>query len=114
VFDVGTALDSLDGDFELLREVAGIFLAQSPKHMERIRGAISDRDPKILQRAAHALKGSAANLLAQGVVEAASQLEEIARGGSVAGSKEALVSLEEELGKLELALGDFEEEYAKS
>jgi CheY-like chemotaxis protein len=114
VFDVGAVLDSLDGDSELLREVAGIFLAQCPKHMERIRGAISNQDPKVLARGAHGLKGSAANLLAQGVVEAAAKLEEIGRSGSVAGSKEALVSLEEELGKLQLALGEFEREYAKS
>jgi two-component system, sensor histidine kinase and response regulator len=114
VFDAGAALDSLDGDSGLLREVAGIFLAQSLKHMERIRGGISDQDPKILQRAAHALKGSAANLLAQGVMEAALKLEEIGRSGSVAGSKEALVSLEEELRKLEWALGEFEKEYARS
>jgi two-component system sensor histidine kinase/response regulator len=114
VFDVGAALDSLDGDSELLREVAGIFLAQSPKHMEKIRRGISDLDPKILQLAAHALKGSAANLLAQGVMEAALKLEEIGRAGSVAGAKEGLVPLEEELGKLESALGEFEKEYARS
>jgi PAS domain S-box-containing protein len=114
VFDVGAVLDSLDGDSNLLREVAGIFLAQSPKHMEKIRRGISDQDPEILKRAAHALKGSAANLLAQGVMEAALKLEEIGRAGSVAGSKEALVSLEEELRKLESALGEFEKEYARS
>ena len=114
VFDVSAVLDSLDGDSELLREVAGIFLVQSTKHMEKIRGAISDQDPKVLERAAHALKGSAANLLAQGVVEAASKLEEIGRAGSVAGSKEALAPLEEELRKLEMALGEFEKEYARA
>ena len=114
VFDIGAALDSLDGDSELLREVAGIFLAQSPKHMEKIRRGISDQDPKILQHAAHALKGSAANLLAQGVMETALKLEEIGRAASVAGSKVALASLEEELVKLESALGEFEKEYARS
>jgi PAS domain S-box-containing protein len=114
VFDLGAVLDSLDGDSELLREVAGIFLAQTPKHMEKIRRAISDQDAKLLQRAAHALKGSAANLLAQGVVDAAFRLEGIGRAGSVDGSKEALVSLEVELGKLKLALGEFEKEYART
>jgi CheY-like chemotaxis protein len=114
VFDVGAVLDSLGGDSELLREVAGIFLTQLPKHMEKIRKAISDRDAKALDRAAHALKGSAANLLAQGVVGAASRLEEVGRSGSVAGSKEAVASLEEELGKLKLALGDFEKEYTRA
>jgi len=114
VFDVAAVLDSLGGDSELLREVAAIFLGQTPKHMEKIRKAISDRDAKLLDRSAHALKGSAANLLAQGVVGAASRLEEIGRGGSVDGSEEALTLLEEELRKLELALGQFEKEYARA
>jgi PAS domain S-box-containing protein len=114
VFDVAAVLDSLGGDLELLREVAGIFLSQTPKHMEKIRKAISERDAKVLDRGAHALKGSAANLLAQGVVGAASRLEEIGRGGSVDGSREALASLEEELRKLELALAQFEKEYARA
>jgi two-component system, sensor histidine kinase and response regulator len=82
--------------------------------MEKIRRGISDQDPEILKRSAHALKGSAANLLAQGVMEAALKLEEMGRSGSVAGSSEALVSLEEELRKLESALGEFEKEYARS
>jgi CheY-like chemotaxis protein len=114
VFDPGAVLDSLEGDSELLREIAGIFLAQFPKQMEKIRAAVSSRDPKLLERAAHALKGTAANLLAQGVVEAAFKLEEIGRAGTVAGSSQALDLLEGELGKLQLALGEFEKEYARS
>jgi two-component system sensor histidine kinase/response regulator len=114
VFDAGAVLDSLEGDSELMRDIAGIFLAQFPKHLEKIHAAVSNRDPKLLERAAHALKGTAANLLAQGVVEAASKLEEIGRAGSVAGCGEVLESLERELGKLQLALGEFEKEYARS
>jgi HPt (histidine-containing phosphotransfer) domain-containing protein len=114
VFDLGAALDSLDGDTELLREIVGISMTQFPKHMEKIREGISARNPKILEHAAHSLKGTGANLLAQGVMEAASRLEEIGRAGSVAGSKEALVKLEEELTKLQVALREFEKEYATS
>jgi CheY-like chemotaxis protein len=114
VFDLAAVLDSLDGDFELLREVAEIFLAQAPKHMEKIRTAITNQDATMLVRASHAMKGSAENLFAQGVVQSASKLEEIGRLGSVAGSKEVLPTLEEELGKLEKALGEFEKEYART
>lgn len=110
VFDAGAVLDSLEGDSELLREIAGIFRTQSSKHMERIRAGVSKQDPKMLERAAHALKGSAANLLAREVMEAASKLEEIGRAGSVAGAKEGLVTLEEVLAKLQLALAEFEKE----
>jgi hypothetical protein len=48
------------------------------------------------------------------VVGAASKLEEIGRGGSVDGAKDAFATLEEELRKLELALGQFEKEYAQA
>ena len=37
---LSAVLDSLEGDSELLREIAGIFLAQFPKHMEKIREAV--------------------------------------------------------------------------
>ena len=114
VFDPTAALNSLEGDNELLHEIAGIFLAQAPQHMEKIRAAVADRDPKLLERAAHGLKGAAANLLAQGVVNAAGKLEEIGRAGYVAGSQQGLDILEEELQKLQAALGEFEKEYARS
>ncbi len=114
VFDLGAALDSLDGDTELLREIVGISLTQFPKHLEKIREAVSTQNPKSLEHAAHSAKGTAANLLARGAMEAASRLEEIGRAGSVAESKEALVKLESEIAKLQLALGEFEKEFAPS
>jgi PAS domain S-box-containing protein len=114
VFDRGAVLDSLDGDSELLHEIVGIFLTRYPNQIDKIRQALSTRDSKILERAAHSLKGSAANLLAHGVVEAASKLEEMGRAGSFAGSAGALQSLETEIMKLQSALGEFEKEYAGS
>jgi CheY-like chemotaxis protein len=113
VFDRTAVLESLDGDSELLHEIAGIFLQQCPKHMDKIREAISKQNPKLLERSAHALKGAAANLMASGVVEAASKLEEIGRAGSAAGSKYALQSLALELEKLQSVLAEFEKEYAR-
>lgn len=113
VFDRAAALASLDGDSQLLREVAGIFLAYSPKYMKTIREAIASDDANGLERGAHALKGSAANLLARGLVEAAYRLEEMGRAGSLAGSEAALESLERELRKLRSALEDFEKASAR-
>jgi HPt (histidine-containing phosphotransfer) domain-containing protein len=106
-------LETLDGDFDLLREVIGISLTQFIKHMQNIREGVAHEDPKLLDRAAHALKGTAANLLATGVVDASSRLEEMGRSGSLAGSKEALTVLEEEISKLQQALGAFEKEFAQ-
>jgi HPt (histidine-containing phosphotransfer) domain-containing protein len=107
------ALESLDGDFDLLREVIGISLTQFTKHMQNIREGVANGDVKLLERAAHALKGTAANLLASGTMEAASRLEEMGRAGTLAGTQDALQTLEQELAKLQQALGEFEKEFAQ-
>jgi CheY-like chemotaxis protein len=113
-FDRRAVLATLDGDNELLHDIVGFFLTRYPNQMEKIRDAILVRDQKLLERAAHALKGSAANLLARSVVDAATKLEEIGRAGAFAGSAGALQSLEAEILKLQAALGEFEKEYARS
>jgi PAS domain S-box-containing protein len=114
VFDRRAVLATLDGDADLLHDIIGIFLTRCPNQMEKIRDAVLVRDPKLLERAAHALKGSAANLLARGVMDAATKLEESGRTGSFAGSAGALQSLEAEVLKLQAALGQFEKHYAES
>jgi len=113
VFNPAIALESLDGDFDLLREIIGISLTQLTKHMQNIRDGVAKEDAKLLERAAHALKGTAANLLATGVMDASSRVEEMGRAGSIAESKEALQSLELEISKLQQALGEFEKEFAQ-
>ncbi len=114
VFDLSAALDALEGDSNLLGEIVEISLRQFPKHMENIRVGVAGQDPKALEHAAHALKGSAANLLARKVMEAAARIEEIGKAGSTLVPKEDLASLENELAKLQVALGEFEKDYARS
>jgi len=114
VCDAARVLESLDGDFDLMREIVGISLTQFSKHMQNIQDGISTQDPKLLERAAHALKGTAANLHASGAMEIAARLEEMGRAGSLEGSAGALVFLEVEIAKLRLALDEFEKEFAQS
>jgi CheY-like chemotaxis protein len=113
VFDAAIALESLDGDFDLLREIIGISQTQFTKHMRNIRDGVATNDAKLLERAAHGLKGTAANLLATDVMEASSRLEEMARAGSLGGSQGVLQSLEAAISKLQQALGEFEKEFAQ-
>jgi HPt (histidine-containing phosphotransfer) domain-containing protein len=78
----GVSLDVLarvGGDRELLAEISRLFLDDAPRHLERIRAALDARDGESLRRAAHGLKGAAANFDAEGVVAAARTLEEIGR-----------------------------------
>jgi signal transduction histidine kinase/CheY-like chemotaxis protein/HPt (histidine-containing phosphotransfer) domain-containing protein len=72
-------LARVGGDRQLLAEISRLFVDDAPRHLERIRAAIDARDGEALRRAAHGLKGAAANFDAEGVVTAARMLEEIGR-----------------------------------
>ncbi|MCA9198431.1 MAG: PAS domain-containing protein [Planctomycetales bacterium] len=53
-----TALDSLDGDADLLRTVAQACLGELQQRLNEMKTAIQQQDATSLQRAAHSLKGS--------------------------------------------------------
>jgi PAS domain S-box-containing protein len=74
-FDMAAALERVDGDRELMRELAGLFLGECPQRMAEIRQAIDRKDGPGLQRAAHYLKGSVGNFAARAAHEAAGRLE---------------------------------------
>ena len=74
-------LARVGGDRELLAEISRLFVDDAPRHLEKIRQALDARDGESLRRAAHGLKGAAANFDADGVVSAARALEEIGRTG---------------------------------
>jgi len=72
-------LARVGGDRQLLAEISRLFVDDAPRHLDRIRRALDARDGEALRRAAHGLKGAAANFDADGVVNAARTLEEIGR-----------------------------------
>jgi CheY-like chemotaxis protein len=110
VFDRAEALTRLDHDKGLLKEIAALFLENSPEYLSRIRQALADRDSRALGRAAHALKGSVGNLAARAAFKAASRLEEMGEKGDLAESQEAYAALEQEIERLRLALAAFRKE----
>ena len=76
-------LARVGGDRELLAEISRLFVDDAPRHLARIRQALDARDGDALLRAAHGLKGAAANFDADAVVAAARALEEIGRTAAV-------------------------------
>ncbi len=74
-------LARVGGDRELLAEISRLFVDDAPRHLEQIRRALDARDGELLRRAAHGLKGAAANFDADRVVTAARELEDIGRSG---------------------------------
>jgi two-component system, sensor histidine kinase and response regulator len=75
-------LTRVGGDTQLLAEISRLFVDDAPAHLEKIRLALDARDADALHRAAHALKGAAANFEATEVVRAARRLEELGRSGT--------------------------------
>jgi PAS domain S-box-containing protein len=79
--DWTTALQHMDGDRELLDEVAHLFADEWPRTKDELSGALKNEHWDIVERLAHGLKGAAANLCATAVSDSAFQLEKLARAG---------------------------------
>ncbi len=87
-----------DGELaELFQE----FWEELPDRLEGIRNGIQGKALEQIHQAAHALKGSSANLGAEGVRSAAAHLEDQARAGTLEDAPGLLERLEGELGRLE-------------
>jgi two-component system sensor histidine kinase/response regulator len=94
LLDRSAALERIGGDEELLREIAGLFLAEYPTLMQDIRLALESGDAEALERNAHSLKGSVANFEARPAVEAALTLEAMGRTRNLDRAPTALIELE--------------------
>ena len=95
--DEAVALSRVGGDFELLREVVGLFLDDYPQSLEMIRKAVAARDQTGLEQHAHSLKGSVSTFGAQEAFDAALELEKQGRTGDLTYASEGLRRLEEAL-----------------
>ncbi len=94
VFDSAAMLANIGGDAELFDQLIRLFLDRHGLLMKEIETAIGQADASALERAAHSLKGTAANLCAPDVVLLASQLEAIGRLGTLTEAPSLLVQLD--------------------
>jgi two-component system sensor histidine kinase/response regulator len=104
VWDFSTALARVDGDTELLGELARLFLGDCARLVSAIEAAVAGRDSEALERAAHALRSAIGNFGAQAAFEAALKLETMGREGHVAEAEEAYAALERQVERLKPAL----------
>lgn len=78
------ALDPEGGD-AFLREVAGIFLEDTPKRLGELDQSLAAGDAPTFIRAAHSIKGASSNLGAAALRAVAEQLEHRAKKEGLAG-----------------------------
>jgi signal transduction histidine kinase/CheY-like chemotaxis protein len=92
-FEKRVLRDRFDGDLDLLREVANVFLECTPPLLAELRDAVAARDAGAVSRMAHRLRGSLANFGAEDTVEAAFQLEKMGMDGDLAGADDVFERL---------------------
>jgi len=102
--DWQAAWANLEGDPNLLSELALLLLDDLPQQMDAIHRAVDNKQDHELERLAHRLKGSVGNFAAKPAFEAAFHLEKIARQGDFKQAPQALGALEHEIQRLRDAL----------
>jgi CheY-like chemotaxis protein/HPt (histidine-containing phosphotransfer) domain-containing protein len=93
----------LEGQPDVLDELVRPFLDEAPTQVAAIRGAVDARDAGTLKQAAHALKGSSANLGAPRLAALCDELEGLGRSGDLMPAAEITSRLESELDRVQAA-----------
>ena len=96
--------DATGGDEEFLAELVEIFLEDAELRLDEIRGAVVSGDPTELRKTAHKLKGSSANMGANGLMSLAKALEDIGATGSMDGANIHVDGLDVEYARVKEAL----------
>jgi HPt (histidine-containing phosphotransfer) domain-containing protein len=100
-----TALSHVDGDMQLLSELALMFLEDYPRLIEEAQSAITQNDGAVLERSAHTLKGRLAFFGITGIHKSISHLEIMGRTGDFGNASQLLLGIKE---KMESILPEFD------
>ncbi|MEX1095000.1 MAG: PAS domain S-box protein [Planctomycetales bacterium] len=107
VVDWPLALDAVDGDRDLLRDVAAAFLEEAPGLLQMLRRGLDENDAELVRRAAHTLAGAMRTFGAPAAVERTRALEAAGRAKELAGLREPLDGLDREVAALAAELAAF-------
>jgi HPt (histidine-containing phosphotransfer) domain-containing protein len=103
--DIDAALSHVDGDSQLLRELAEMFLEDYPRLIEDARDSILQSDHSRLERIAHTLKGRLAFFGIARLRDRISELESMGREHDMTHAGRSLAEIEIEMN---LVLSEFE------
>jgi HPt (histidine-containing phosphotransfer) domain-containing protein len=111
-FNLTEALERVEGDMDLLKEMVDLFLEEYPRMVVAIEHALTTSNAQALQNAAHTLKGAVSNFSAYGATEASLTLEKMGRRQDFTNTATALSTLKHELVLLSSALEALQEKEA--
>ncbi|MFQ5964695.1 MAG: Hpt domain-containing protein [Candidatus Scalinduaceae bacterium] len=107
VFDKDEALKIIEDDEEFLKELAEMFINDSPELMSNIKEAVSSRNLKALEKSAHKLKGAVAYFGKKPVFKTALKLEMMSEQSRLDDVEEIYGILVREVERLVNALREF-------
>ena len=82
-FDIERALRALEGNEELLKDLASMFVEDAPVLLGHVKAALTDNDSMQARTALHSLKGLVSTFYATSGVEIAQRLENSAAEGNL-------------------------------
>jgi HPt (histidine-containing phosphotransfer) domain-containing protein len=88
------------GDMHFLQELLITFAESIPETIDRLDRSLADQDGRMLSRTAHQLKGTALNLGAVRIAEAASALNELGRREDYPTAARTMEALKESVAEL--------------
>jgi HPt (histidine-containing phosphotransfer) domain-containing protein len=94
VLNWDTALRTVGGDRQLLRDVIDECRSEVPDLLTGIRAAVEQRDAAAVGRLAHTLRGSGRTFGAHDVLDRARQLEQTAEAGDLSRAVEQFTGLQ--------------------
>ncbi|MBN1436244.1 MAG: PAS domain S-box protein [Sedimentisphaerales bacterium] len=100
IFRPEQALDLLDGDLQMLREIVQAFVEDMPKDMNQLHDAFTNGDFTRVSAQAHKIKGAAAVIGAQATSQAAMCLEHTAKAENPQNIESNVQELNEQVEKL--------------
>jgi CheY-like chemotaxis protein len=103
-FDMGSVLTRVEGDRNLVKELAQILRTEIPGALAEIRRCVATGNSAGLERAAHGFRGACGNFGAGGAVRAAHVLELMGRRSSFEDVDARVADLVRETDSLQLAL----------
>jgi len=105
--ELGGALKRLGGDEELFEELVTYFIEDAPGLLKAVRLGLAAGSGPMVHRAAHSLRGLAANFDAEQVMRLAGSIEQMASQGDLLQVVAPLASLDSEVQSLRDSLQEY-------
>lgn len=102
------------GGEELVGRMAGLFLANTPERVKQIRDGVTEEKAELVERGAHSLKSTSANLGAMELRDLAAEMEDRAMRGESGALAGDLARLEELYEATRAAVGELLEDTTPS